>query len=81
MVPLDQADNINSFTVVDSLEKYPPGIRENIVARIITDQCVRYSPERLRITGTLHVRPLHDEEYLISVYDMTVDSVREVQAR
>ena len=82
MIPMDQGDNISEFALVPRyLERMAMPIQETIVARIIDGRAVGYSPDRIRVFGTLHVRISRDEGYLVCIYDMIVDSVQPVPRR
>ncbi len=53
----------------------PPAIQEVVVVRTPAGKGVEYFPDRLRVIGTMRVRETHDDGYIITVFDMTAESV------
>lgn len=79
MIPMDQAEQITCFALVPSLwgsRGPPPHVHEVIVVHIEGGRWIDYASNRIRVQGTLRVRVQTDEDgYVVSVYEMTADSV------
>jgi hypothetical protein len=80
MIPMDQAEKITEFALVPDIfwshRRGPPPIQQTIVARIVSGPQTGYFADRIRVTGTLHVRVTYDEGYVVCIFDMTVDSIQ-----
>jgi hypothetical protein len=80
MIPLDQADNISNFSLVPSLFAccfgQPPQIQHQIVVHTPKGKSVGYFPDEIVCEGTLKVEEKKDEGYIVSVFEMDVQSVK-----
>ena len=80
MIPLDQADNISNFSLVPSLFAccfgQPPQIQHQIVVHTPKGKSVSYYPDEIVCEGTLKVDEKKDDGYIVSVFEMDVQSVK-----
>ena len=80
MIPLDQADNISNFSLVPSLFAccfgQPPQIQHQIVVHTPKGKSVSYFPDEIVCEGTLKVDEKKDDGYIVSVFEMDVQSVK-----
>jgi hypothetical protein len=80
MIPMDQADNITKFALVPDLFAccfgQPPQIQHMVVANCPTGKAVSYSPEEILLEGKLNVEEKKDDGYIISIFEVTVSSVK-----
>jgi hypothetical protein len=80
MIPLDQADNISHFSLVPSLFAccfgQPPQIQHQIVVHTPKGKSVGYYPDEIICEGTLKVDEKKDDGYIVSVFEMDVQSVK-----
>ena len=80
MIPLDQADNISHFALVPSLFAccfgQPPQIQHQIVVHCPKGKAVSYFPDEIVCEGTLKVEEKKDDGYIVSVFEMEVNSVK-----
>ena len=80
MIPLDQADNISHFSLVPSLFAccfgQPPQIQHQIVVHTPKGKAVGYYPDEIICEGTLKVDEKKDDGYIVSVFEMDVQSVK-----
>ena len=80
MIPLDQADNISHFSLVPSLFAccfgQPPQIQHQIVVHTPKGKAVSYFPDEIVCEGTLKVEEKKDDGYIVSVFEMDVQSVK-----
>jgi hypothetical protein len=80
MIPLDQADNISHFSLVPSLFAccfgQPPQIQHQIVVHTPKGKAVGYYPDEIVCEGTLKVDEKKDDGYIVSVFEMDVQSVK-----
>lgn len=80
MIPLDQADNISHFALVPSLFAccfgQPPQIQHQIVVHTPKSKAVGYFPDEIVCEGTLKVDEKKDDGYIVSVFEMDVQSVK-----
>jgi len=80
MIPLDQADNISHFALVPSLFAccfgQPPQIQHQIVVHTPKGKAVSYFPDEIVCEGTLKVEEKKDDGYIVSVFEMDVQSVK-----
>jgi hypothetical protein len=80
MIPLDQADNISHFSLVPSLFAccfgQPPQIQHQIVVSTPKGKAVGYYPDEIVCEGTLRVEEKKDDGYIVSVFEMDVQSVK-----
>jgi len=80
MIPLDQADNISHFSLVPSLFAccfgQPPQIQHQIVVSTPKGKAVSYYPDEIVCEGTLKVEEKKDDGYIVSVFEMDVQSVK-----
>jgi hypothetical protein len=80
MIPLDQADNISTFSLVPSLFAccfgQPPQIQHQIVVRTPKGKSVSYYPDEIVCEGTLKVDEKKDDGYIVSIFEMDVQSVK-----
>src|SRR5688572_24374103 len=80
MIPMDQADNITKFALVPDLFAccfgQPPQIQHMIVANCPEGKAVGYSPDEILVEGKLNVEEKKDDGYIISIFEVTVSSVK-----
>jgi hypothetical protein len=80
MIPLDQADNISHFSLVPSLFAccfgQPPQIQHQIVVHTPKGKAVGYYPDEIVCEGILKVDEKKDDGYIVSVFEMDVQSVK-----
>ena len=80
MIPMDQADNITKFALVPDLFAccfgQPPQIQHMIVANCPEGKAVAYSPDEIIVEGKLNVEEKKDDGYIISIFEVTVSSVK-----
>ena len=80
MIPMDQADNITKFALVPDLFAccfgQPPQIQHMIVANCPEGKAVAYSPDEIVVEGKLNVEEKKDDGYIISIFEVTVSSVK-----
>lgn len=80
MIPLDQADNISHFSLVPSLFAccfgQPPQIQHQIVVHTPKGKAVSYYPDEIICEGVLKVEEKKDDGYIVSVFEMDVQSVK-----
>ena len=80
MIPLDQADNISHFSLVPSLFAccfgQPPQIQHQIVVSTPKGKAVGYYPDEIVCEGTLKVEEKKDDGYIVSVFELDVQSVK-----
>lgn len=80
MIPLDQADNISNFSLVPSLFAccfgQPPQIQHQIVVHTPKGKAVGYYPDEIVCEGTLRVDEKRDDGYIVSVFELDVQSVK-----
>jgi len=80
MIPLDQADNISHFSLVPSLFAccfgQPPQIQHTIVVTCPKGKAVSYYPDEIIVEGKLKVEEKKDDGYIVSVFEMDVQSVK-----
>jgi hypothetical protein len=80
MIPMDQADNITKFALVPDLFAccfgQPPQIQHMVVANCPEGKAVGYSPDEIVVEGKLNVEEKKDDGYIISIFEVTVTSVK-----
>lgn len=80
MQPLDQATNITEFALVPSLNNccfgMPPQIQHTIIANTVRGKSVEYSSDEIDVEGTLTVDEKKDEGYVVSLFELSVTSVK-----
>jgi len=80
MIPMDQADNITKFALVPDLFAccfgQPPQIQHMVVASCPPGKAVGYSPDEIVVEGKLNVEEKKDDGYIISIFEVTVTSVK-----
>jgi len=80
MIPMDQADNITKFALVPDLFAccfgQPPQIQHMVVANCPQGKAVGYSPDEIVVEGKLNVEEKKDDGYIISIFEVSVSSVK-----
>lgn len=80
MIPMDQAEHITQFALVPSLFSccfgQPPQIQHTIVVNCPKGKAVSYCPDEINVQGKLSVQEKKDDGYVISIFEMTADSVK-----
>ena len=80
MIPIDQAENITQFALVPSLFAccfgQPPQIQHQIVVHTPKGKAVGYFPDEIVCEGILKVEEKKDDGYIVSVFEMDVQSVK-----
>lgn len=80
MIPLDGADRVSNFALVPTLLACcfgsPPSLHHTIVVHTPKGQTVAYYPDEIVCEGTLRVEEKKDDEFIVSLFEMNVTSVR-----
>jgi hypothetical protein len=80
MIPMDQADNITKFALVPDLFAccfgQPPQVQHMVVANCPEGKAVGYSPDEIVVEGKLNVEEKKDDGYIISIFEVSVASVK-----
>ncbi len=80
MIPLDGADRVTNFALVPTLLACcfgsPPSLQHTVVVRTPKGQAVSYFPDEIVCEGTLTVQEKKDEEFIVSVFELDVTSVK-----
>ena len=80
MIPMDQADNITKFALVPDLFAccfgQPPQVQHMVVATCPEGKAVGYSPDEIVVEGKLNVEEKKDDGYIISIFEVSVASVK-----
>jgi hypothetical protein len=80
MMPLDQADQITAFALVPSLFEccfgQPPQIQHTITVHCPPGKALQYYPEEIVCEGTLKVQEKRDGDWIISIFELDVTSVK-----
>jgi hypothetical protein len=80
MVPMDQADQITEFALVPSLFGccfgQPPQIQHTILVHCPKGKSLSYFPDEISVTGTLKVDEKKEDGYIVSVFELTAESVK-----
>lgn len=80
MIPLDQADQINHFSLVPSLFICCFGgqaqIQHQIVVHTPKGKAIGYFPDEIVCEGILRVEEKKDDGYIVSVFELDVQSVK-----
>jgi hypothetical protein len=80
MIPMDQAEHITQFALVPSLFAccfgQPPQIQHTIVVNCPKGKAVSYCPDEINVQGKLSVQEKRDDGYVISLFEMSADSVK-----
>lgn len=80
MIPMDQAEHITQFALVPSLFSccfgQPPQIQHTIVVNCPKGKAVSYCPDEINVQGKLTVQEKKDDGYVVSIFEMTADSVK-----
>jgi hypothetical protein len=80
MIPMDQAENITQFALVPSLFAccfgQPPQIQHTIVVNCPKGKAVSYFPDEIVVEGKLKVDEKKDDGYIVSVFEVEVNSVK-----
>ena len=80
MIPMDQAEHITQFALVPSLFSccfgQPPQIQHTIVVNCPKGKAVSYCPDEINVQGKLTVQEKKDDGYVISIFEMSADSVK-----
>jgi hypothetical protein len=80
MIPMDQAENITQFALVPSLFSccfgQPPQIQHTIVSNCPKGKAVGYVPDEIVVEGQLHVKEKKDDGYVVSIFEISVNSVK-----
>src|SRR5688500_5766222 len=80
MIPIDQAENITSFALVPSLFaccfRQPPQVQHTVICNAPQGKAVGYYPDELVVEGKLKVEEKKDEGFIVSVFEIDVNSVK-----
>jgi hypothetical protein len=80
MIPMDQAQNITQFAMVPDLFAccfgQPPQLQHTIIVNCPPGKAVAYFPDEIIVEGTLKVEVKKDEGYIVSIFEMTCNSVK-----
>ena len=80
MIPMDQAENITQFALVPSLFAccfgQPPAIQHTIVATCPKGKAVGYTADEITVEGKLKVQEKKDDGYIVSLFELDVNSVK-----
>jgi len=80
MIPMDQAETISQFALVPSLFAccfgQPPQLQHTIVVNCPKGKAVSYYGDEIIVDGVLNVEEKKDDGYIVSVFEITCNSVR-----
>ena len=80
MIPLDQADKIKQFVLVPDLFAccfgQPPQVQHSVIVNCPEGKAVSYFPEQIQVEGTLKVEEKKDDGFIVSIFEMSVSSVK-----
>jgi hypothetical protein len=80
MMPLDGADRIRNFALVPSLLACcfgaPPSLQHMVIVHVPQDKALSYYPDEIVCEGTLKVEEKKDDEFIVSLFELTVTSVK-----
>jgi len=80
MIPLDAADKIAEFALVDDLfgqgGQQPPLVQQTILVNMPAGKPTSYFPDAITVEGYLHVRVQKDEGFIVSIFDLDATSVQ-----
>ena len=79
MIPMDQADKITQFALIDDLFAGPqvtPLIQQTIVVNLPEGKPTWYRPDMITVEGKLHVRVKKDDGFIVSIFDLDATSVQ-----
>src|SRR5262249_53012334 len=80
MIPMDQAVNITQFALVPDLFSccfgQPPQLQHTIVVNCPKGKAVSYYPDEITVEGKLTVAEKKDEGFIISIFQVDVNSVK-----
>jgi len=80
MAPLSNAAQFTDFLLVPSLFNccfgQPPQVQHTIVCHTVSSKGITYSPDEVRVEGTLKIDEKKDDGFCVSVFDLEVDSVQ-----
>lgn len=80
MIPMDQAANITQFALVPDLFAccfgQPPQLQHTIIANCPKGKAVSYYPDEITVEGKLQVAEKKDEGFIISIFQISVSSVK-----
>ncbi len=80
MIPMEQAEKITQFALVPSLFAccygQPPQIQHTIVVHCPKGKAVGYHPDEIVVEGVLTVEEKKDEGFIVSLFEVEVDSVK-----
>lgn len=82
MIPMDQAENITSFALVPSLFGccfgQPPQVQHTVIVKTPKGKAVSYYPDEIIVEGKLKVDERKEDGFIVSIFEMTVTSVKPV---
>lgn len=85
MIPMDQAESITTFALVPDLFAccfgQPPQIQHTLVAHTPKGKAVSYYPDEIVVEGTLRVEEKKEDGFIISLFEVDVESVRPAAAK
>jgi hypothetical protein len=80
MIPMDQSDQVTRFTLVPGLFTccygQPPEIQHTVAVRCAPGKPVQYMSRPITVQGKLSVGETKEDGYLVSLFQMTCDSVQ-----
>jgi hypothetical protein len=80
MIPLDQADKIKQFVLVPDLFSccfgQPPQVQHSIIVSCPEGKAVSYYPEQITVEGTLKVQEKKDDGFIVSIFEVSCNSVK-----
>jgi hypothetical protein len=80
MMPLDGADRIRNFALVPSLLSCcfgaPPSLQHMVIVHVPAEKALSYYPDEIVCEGTLSVQEKKDGDFIVSLFELTVTSVK-----
>jgi len=80
MLPLDESTKITRFVLVPDLFAccfgQPPQLQHTAVVLCPDGKAVSYYPDEIDIVGTLSVREIKEDGFIISIFNVTAQSVK-----
>ncbi|MFT3785922.1 MAG: DUF3299 domain-containing protein [Tepidisphaeraceae bacterium] len=80
MMPLDATEKIKEFVLVSDLFGccfgQPPQLQHTVAVRVPAGKSVAYYPDAIVVTGTLHVKEVTDEGFIVSIFQVEATSVK-----
>jgi hypothetical protein len=80
MLPMDSSERISTFALVPSALSCcfggPPGLQHTIIVHAPSGKALSYFPDEIVCEGTLKVEEKKDDEFIVSLFELNVNSVK-----